>query len=64
LNEEKNRQVSRPQLAGKACPRFRYEHSTTGLVQPLNDEQTLEFARDNVVELTAVDALEHEFIER
>ena len=64
LNEEKNCQVSLPQFAGKACPKFRYEHSTNGLAQLLNDEQTLELTGVNVVESTAVDVLEHEFIER
>jgi hypothetical protein len=64
LNEEKNCQVSLPQFAGKACPKFPYEHSTNGLVQLLNDEQTLELIGANVVESTAIDVFEHEFIER
>jgi hypothetical protein len=64
LNEEKNCQVSLPQFAGKACPNFRYEHSTNGLAQLLNDEQTLELTGVNVVESMAVDVFEHEFIER
>jgi len=64
LSEEKNFQVSLPQFAGKACPNFRYEHSTNGLAQLSKDEQALDFTGINVVESTGVEVFEHEFIER